>query len=234
MPAYKYDLSLQCDHQVLCFTVFDELRFYIRKQLLLVLTALAKLEKIKQKNFHRSGITDPVFSTALCLLEERTGMFRVSGLIFITNSLYINLQDSSNRVQHTFAEMRSQTTSGYLEWSRGTSWDSDTQLISVSSVLYSFNYKHLPQICLSEIWTRFNKSCLGLDNMGWSKLSHLCLFARFQTPERSLKWSFETQAYWVPSTGLVRALGMHSTHLTQTLGIHSTCLTQAFRIEKMY
>lgn len=102
------------------------------------------------------------------------------------------------------------------------------------SVLYSFNYKHLPQICLSEIWTRFNKSCLGLDNMGWSKLSHFCLFARFQTPGRSLKWSFETQAYWVPTTGLVWAFGTHSTCLTQTLGMHSTCLTQAFRIEKMH
>lgn len=42
MPAYKYDLNLQ----VLCFTMFDELHFYIRKQLPLVLTALAKLEKI--------------------------------------------------------------------------------------------------------------------------------------------------------------------------------------------
>lgn len=102
MPAYKYDLNLQ----VLCFTVFDELRFYIRKQLPLVLMALAKLGKIKQKDVHRSGVTDPVFSTALCLLEERTGMFRVSGLIFITNSLYKNLQDSSNRVQHTFADKK--------------------------------------------------------------------------------------------------------------------------------
>ena len=95
MPAYKYDLNLQ----VLCLTVFDELHFYIRKQLPLVLTA----------QVHRSGVTDPgkcTLSTALCLLEARTGMFRVSGLIFITNSLYKNLQDSSNRVQHTFADKK--------------------------------------------------------------------------------------------------------------------------------
>lgn len=195
-----------------------------------MLTAVAKLEKTKHKDVHKSGITNPgkcMFSTALCHLEEKTGMFRVSGLIFVNNSLYKNLQDSSNRVQHTFTDKKCKawTTSGYLEWRRGASWDLDTQHNAVSSVLYSFNYKHLPQICLSEIWTRFNKSCLGLDNMGWSKLSHFCLFARFQTPGRSLKWSFETQAYWVPSTGHVRAFGMHSTHLTRTLGIHSTCLT---------
>lgn len=100
MPAYKYDLNLQ----VLCFTVFDEQHFYIRKRLPLVLTALAKLEKITQKDVHRSGVTDPgkcTFSTAICLLEERTGMLRVSGLVFITN-----LPDSSNRVQHTFADKK--------------------------------------------------------------------------------------------------------------------------------
>lgn len=86
MPEYKYDLNLQRDHQVLCYTIFDELHFCIRKQLLLVLTAVAKLEKTKHKDVHKSGITDPgkcIFSTALCHPEERTGMFRVSGLIFV-------------------------------------------------------------------------------------------------------------------------------------------------------
>lgn len=120
MPEYKYDLNLQCDHQVLCFSIFDELHFCVRKQLLLVLMTVATLEKTKHKDVHRSCITDPgkcTFSTALCHLEERTGMFRVSGLIFVNNSLYKNLQDSSNRVQHTFTDKKceAQTTSGYLE-----------------------------------------------------------------------------------------------------------------------
>lgn len=91
MPEYKQDLNLQCDHQVLCFSIFDEPYFYIRKQLLLVLMTVATLEKTKHKDVCRSGVTGPgkcTFSTALCLLEERTGMFRVSGLIFVNNSLY--------------------------------------------------------------------------------------------------------------------------------------------------